>query len=184
MNEFEAPPAELGFADTLISVEFPDLEGSQARRNFEERIGFPGRKERGGEEGSPGSPCRSGSGFAKPQPAMTRGRQDPRCREGGGVQVKQSRWTARCWGSWMVAGLLSFHWHLGRSIPSLSGSVVLPSTRRLVPRAVPYKLRYTTSLAARRRERLGPGEMLVGTRTRGPWGCEGGGRGATSRDLG
>lgn len=44
MNEFEAPPAELGFADTLISVEFPDLEGSQVRRNFEESIGFPGRE--------------------------------------------------------------------------------------------------------------------------------------------
>lgn len=108
MNEFEAPPAELGFADTLISVEFPDLEGSQARRNFEESIGFPGREERGGEEGSPGSPCRSGSGVAKPQPTMARGGQDPRCQEDGGVQVKQSRWTARCWGSWMVEWLLSF----------------------------------------------------------------------------
>lgn len=48
VKELEAPAAELGFADTLISVEFPDLGGSQARRNFEESFGFPGR-ERGGE---------------------------------------------------------------------------------------------------------------------------------------
>lgn len=47
VKEFEAPAAELGFADTLISVEFPDLGGSQVRRNFEESFGFPGREQGG-----------------------------------------------------------------------------------------------------------------------------------------
>jgi len=37
VKESAAPPAELGFAGTLISVEFPALECNQARRSWEER---------------------------------------------------------------------------------------------------------------------------------------------------
>lgn len=36
VKESAALPAELGFAGTLISVEFPALECNQARRNWEE----------------------------------------------------------------------------------------------------------------------------------------------------
>lgn len=51
---FEAPPAKLGFAAALISVEFLHLGGSRARRNFEESVGFPRREKKGGEKRRPG----------------------------------------------------------------------------------------------------------------------------------
>lgn len=119
-NEFEAPPAELGFADTLISAEFPDLKGSRARRNFEASVGFPGQEEKRGVEGSAGSPCPSGTSAGKAQPAVSRV-----C--GARRVVEQTRWAARCWGS-SVAALL--HWRPGSSIPRLSWFVIVPRTRR------------------------------------------------------
>lgn len=46
MNELEALPAELGFADTLISVEFPALKRNQAR-SLEGSVGAGKRGGRG-----------------------------------------------------------------------------------------------------------------------------------------
>lgn len=64
VNELEALPAELGFADTLISVEFPALKRNQAR-SLEGSVGAGKRGGRGGSlcpsssAGEPGKGCRN-----------------------------------------------------------------------------------------------------------------------------
>lgn len=131
-----SPAAELGIAGMLISVEFLHLRGSQARRNLEENIGSPGREERGwkrelGLAALVASQSLSGDGSP-------------------GWEERMDRELVR-----KPVGRV-----VGRSIPSLSWSMVLPS-RRCDASSLALchsKLLYPT----RCRERVSSRGMLVG----------------------